>query len=326
MMVDTVFLMFGVAIFVAVALGLESAFMWWNTTRGPEAQRISRRLRAASAGAHGQSQLSILKQRALSESSGLDSFLILLPRIHSIDRALVQSGLNLSVGEFVGITSMLFVLGFVSILLSLHNLVFAFLIGLVLAALPLFHVLHARSRRLAMVEQQLPDAIDLMSRALRAGHALPAALQMVGEEMRDPLGGEFKVLFDEVNYGVSVHDAMLNLLTRLPTGDLRYLVVAILIQRETGGNLAELLDNISSIVRQRLVLMGEVRTLSAEGRMSAWILSILPFAAGVMIQLANPGFLKVLWTDPFGIKLVYGALCLMAFGIWWMTRIIKIHV
>ncbi|MET7013815.1 type II secretion system F family protein [Uliginosibacterium flavum] len=325
-MVDTVFLMFGIAIFVAVALGLEGAFMWWNATRGPEAQRIARRLREASAGAHGNSQLSILKQRALSESGGLDQFLMLLPRIHSIDRALVQSGLNLSVGEFVGITIIFLVLGFASILLTTHNLVFAFLIGLALAALPLLYVWHARSKRLAMVEQQLPDAIDLMSRALRAGHALPAALQMVGDEMHDPIGGEFKVLFDEINYGVSVHDALLNLLTRLPTGDLRYLVVAILIQRETGGNLAELFDNISSIVRQRLTLMGEVRTLSAEGRMSAWILSLLPFAAGGAILIVNPGFLQVLWSDPVGIKLVYGAIALMVFGIWWMTRIIKIHV
>jgi tight adherence protein B len=102
--------------------------------------------------------------------------------------------------------------------------------------------------------------------------------------------------------------------------------VALLIQHETGGNLAELLDNISTIVRSRIKLMGEVRTLSAEGKLSAWILSLLPFGAGLMINLVNPGFLSVLWTDPAGLTIVYGALLMMAFGIWWMSRIIKIRV
>ena len=137
---------------------------------------------------------------------------------------------------------------------------------------------------------------------------------------------EFRILFDEINYGITLHDAMLNLLTRVPSTDLQYFVVAVLIQRETGGNLAELLDNISAIIRSRIKLMGEIRTLSAEGRLSAWILSGLPFVTGLMINLVNPGFLKVLYTDPFGLNLIYGALMLMGFGIWWMTRIIKIRV
>lgn len=325
-MVDVVFLMFSLAVFVAVVVGLEGGFLWWNSTRGPEARRIERRLRAASAGAHGKTQLSILKQRVLSESVGLERLLLLLPRIHRLDRALVQSGLSLSVGDFLGISLMLFGLGFFTMLFLGRGVPFAILLGTGLATLPTWHLLQSRSRRLLLVENQLPDAIDMISRALRAGHAFPTALQMVGEEMSAPVGTEFRVLFDEINYGVSVHDAMLNLLSRIPSTDLRYLVVAVLIQRETGGNLAELLDNISTIIRSRIRLMGEVRTLSAEGRMSAWILSLLPFAAGMTVHLINPGFLEVLWTDPFGLKLVYGALLLMAFGIWWMTRIIKIRV
>lgn len=323
---DSIILMFGIAVFVAVVLGLEGAFMWWNATRGPEARRIERRLREASAGAHGQSQLSILKQRVLSESAGIERILLMMPRVHSLDRTLVQSGLPLSVGDFAGITAMLFALGFFSMLLFDRNLVFSLLLGVGLAAMPSVHVLRARSQRLKTFENRLPDAIDLMGRALRAGHAFPTALQMVGEEISDPIGAEFRVLFDEVNYGVSLQDAMLNLLSRMPSTDLRYFVVAVLIQRETGGNLAELLDNISAIVRSRIRLQGEIRTLSAEGRLSAWILSLLPFGAGLLIQLVNPRFLSVLWTDPVGLKLVYGALVMMAFGIWWMSRIIKIRV
>jgi hypothetical protein len=153
----------------------------------------------------------------------------------------------------------------------------------------------------------LPDAIDLMGRALRAGHAFPTALKMVGDEMAEPVGAEFRTLFDETNYGVSMQNALLNLVARVPSTDLQYFVVAVLIQRETGGNLAELLDNISAIVRDRLKLMGQIRTLSAEGRLSAWILGLLPFATAALINLVNPGFMKVLWEDPIGPNRGWGA-------------------
>ena len=149
---------------------------------------------------------------------------------------------------------------------------------------------------------------------------------MVGDEMSAPIGSEFRILFDEINYGINLQDAMLNLVSRMPSTDLRYFVVAVLIQRETGGNLAELLDNISTIVRSRLKLQGHIRTLSAEGRLSAWILSLLPFGTGLLINFINPRFMSVLWTDSAGLRLVWGALFLMAFGIWWMSRIIRIRV
>lgn len=325
-MLDSIFLIFGIAVFVAVVLGLEAAFVWWNSTRGPEAKRMEYRLREASAGTHSQSQLSILKQRSLSESAGLERLLLLLPRIHHLDRALVQSGLNLSVGEFLGISFILFWVSFLGMLFFSRGALLPLLVGIGLAALPSLNVMYARSQRLVKIENQLPDAIDLMGRALRAGHAFPTALQMVGDEMSAPIGLEFRVLFDEINYGVPVNDALLNLLSRVPSTDLRYFVVAVMIQRDTGGNLAELLDSISAIVRARIKLMGDVRTLSAEGKMSAWILTLLPFGVGMVIQIVNPGFLGILWGNPMGVKLVYGALILMALGIWWMRRIIRIHV
>jgi len=250
----------------------------------------------------------------------------LLPRVHRLDRVLAQSGLGLTVGSFIGVSLLLFVLPVFAMLVFERGILFAVLLGIVVGMLPTFYVLRARANRLARLEGQLPDAIDLMGRALRAGHALPTALQMVGQEMSEPIGSEFRVLFDEINYGVSLRDAMLNLLSRVPSTDLRYFVVAVFIQRETGGNLAELLDNISAIVRARIKMMGEIRTLSAEGRLSAWILTLLPFAAGALIQIANPKFLSALWTDPLGMKLVYVALGMMVIGIWWMRKIIRIRV
>jgi tight adherence protein B len=149
---------------------------------------------------------------------------------------------------------------------------------------------------------------------------------MVGTEMPEPIAAEFRIVFDEINYGISTQEALGNLAIRVPSTDLRYFVIAVLIQRETGGNLAELLGNISSLVRARLKLLGTVRVLSAEGKMSGWVLTLLPFALGTVLQIVNPNFLSVLWTDPLGIKMAGFALTMMLFGIVVMWRITKIRV
>lgn len=325
-MIDFIFLLFILAVFIAVVLGLEGGYIWWNTWRSPEAKRLERRLRSISAGGHGQDQQTLLKRRVLSKSAGVERLLLRVPRVHQLDRVIIQSGLNISVSDLLGLTVLLAAIGLLAPLYLQRGVFFALALMVMLGALPTLYLLHAKAQRLIVIDNQLPDAIDLMGRALRAGHAFPTSLSMVGDEMPDPIGGEFRTLFDEINYGVSLQNALLNLLARVPSTDLRYFVVAVLIQRETGGNLAELLDNISMIVRSRIKLMGQVRTLSAEGRLSAWILALLPFVTGFAIHLTNPGFLRVLWTDPKGLQLVYGALMLMVFGIWWMTRIIKIRV
>ena len=325
-MIDSIFLFFVIAVFVAVALGIEGLFMWWNTTRGPEARRMARRLRAASAGAHGGEQVSILKQRALSRSEGVQRLLLALPHVHSIDRLIVQAGVSMTVGDMILLTLMLGAGGLLVPIYMGRGIVLGIIFGCVLASLPTLYILRARNQRMQRLESQLPDAIDLMGRAMRAGHAFPNALKMVGEEMTGPIAAEFRILFDEINYGVKLEDALLNLLERVPSTDLQYFVVALLIQRETGGNLAELLDNISVIVRARIKLMGEIRTLSAEGKLSAWVLSMLPFATAIFINIVNPKFMDVLWTDPVGLKMVYGALGMMVLGVLWMRKIIKIRV
>ncbi len=149
---------------------------------------------------------------------------------------------------------------------------------------------------------------------------------MAGDELPQPISAEFRILFDEVNYGTAMNDALLNLAHRIPSLDVKYVVIAVLIHRESGGNLAELLDNLSSIIRARLKLLGTIRVLSAEGRLSAWILGLLPFGTGFMLQLVNPGFMSLLWTDPAGNKLLYGVASLMLFGFLWMRKIIRIRV
>lgn len=312
--------------FLAVVLFLEGIYLAWNAYKGPEAKRIERRLRAMSAGAASQQNSSLVKQRLLAQSPDMERLLLQIPRIHQLDRLILQSGLRLSVAGFIGLMLLVAAGGAVFALLASLPTFAVIAIGVAAGLVPLLYMQGAKHNRMIAIEQQLPDALDLMGRAMMAGHAFPSALQMVGDEMPDPIASEFRIVFDEINYGISAQEALTNLTTRVPSTDLNYFVIAVLIQRETGGNLAELLGNISALIRARLKLLGAVRVLSAEGRLSAWILTILPFALAFVLQLLNPKFLSVLWTDPTGQKMVGVAMCMMAVGIFAMSRIIKIRV
>lgn len=324
---DYLYYLFATLIFIAVVLLVEGLYLSWNSAKGPEAERVARRLRVMSAGRHGdEPNISITKERLLSGTPFMQRLLLEVPRVGTLDRLLQQSGLSWSVSEFFGVTLLVFLVA----VFAGSYLAMPWLLRLVLAGgiamLPFFHVTRTKRKRLDRIEQQLPDALDLMGRALRAGHAFPTALKMVGDEMSDPLAGEFRIAFDEVNFGIAMPEALMNLATRVPSTDLRYFVIAVLIQRETGGNLSELLTSISAIIRDRIKLMGQVRVLSAEGKMSAWVLSLLPFGAALMIQLTNPKFLEVLYTDPAGRKMIAAAIVMMVLGIIAMRNIIRIRV
>ena len=324
---DYLYLLFGLAIFIAVVLLLEGVYIAWNSSRGPEAKRISRRLQLMSAGARvGLQQASIVKQRLLSETPALQRLLIGMPRMHILDKLIEQSGAKFNVSQFLLVS---FACGLAAMVLALIfqlPMLIATLIGIAAAWLPMLLLFRKKHKRLTRIEEQLPDALDLMSRALRAGHALPSAIKMVGDEMTDPIASEFSIIFDEVNDGIPIGDALRNLAARVPSVDVGYFVVAVQIQRETGGNLTEILGNIAAIVRERLKLFGQIRTFSAEGRLSAWILTLLPFCLAAVINILNPGFMKVLWTDPLGPRILGLMAVLIVIGIFWMRKIIRIRV
>jgi tight adherence protein B len=324
---DYLYYLFATLIFIAVVLLIEGVYLTWNSSKGPEAERVARRLRVMSAGGHGDEQnISIVKERLLSQTPTMQRILLQVPRIGAVDRLLQQSGLSWSVAELLGMSLLAFLVPFfASSYFALPSLLRLTLAGAV-ATVPFLWVIRAKGKRLTRIDQQLPDALDLMGRALRAGHAFPTALKMVGDEMSDPLASEFRIAFDEVNFGIAMPDALMNLATRVPSTDLRYFVIAVLIQRETGGNLSELLTSISAIIRDRIKLMGQVRVLSAEGKLSAWILSLLPFGAALMIHLVNPTFLQVLYTDSAGQKMLTVAGVMMFFGVLAMRSIIRIRV
>jgi len=316
-----------VLVFIAVILLLEGLYLMWKTYKGPEAKKIQLRLQALSAAGDASARSHVLRERMMSELPLLQRLLLGLPRAHQLDRMLLQANLNWSVGKLVLSCVALGAAGFLVVTSLLHQ---PFLLGVLAAGpcawLPLALVGRRRARRLAKLEQQLPDALDLLGRALRAGHAFGAGLQMIGDEMAEPIAGEFRMVHDEVNFGVALDQALGNLSVRAPITDLRYFVVAVLIQRESGGNLTEVLANLSRLIRQRLKLFAHVRVLSAEGRMAAWLLSLLPFAIGGLMSVFNPEFMAPMWSDPLGISITRGMLVSMAFGVLMLRKIIRIRV
>jgi tight adherence protein B len=177
-----------------------------------------------------------------------------------------------------------------------------------------------------MFQRQLPEALDLMARALKAGHTFGGGMRMVANEFDAPIGPEFGKTLDEINYGMNVDRALSNLQVRVDCLDLKFFVVSVNIQRETGGNLAEIIAKIASLVRERFALYGKVKILSAEGRISAYILVALPFVLGGILYVVNPDYIGLLWTRELGQNMIWGAVISMVFGSFVISRIIKIKV
>ena len=318
------FSLFVVASFVAVVLCLEGFYNLWASRHGPKARRIAARLEALAGDPVTRAGIERLEQT--SRLPRLTAILEQTTPGRALQRWVATSALKWSAAELLVASLALGLLGAALPALLGKAQVLGGALGLGLAVLLWWRVAHCRQQRIQRIERQFPQALDLMSRAMRAGHAFAAAVRMVAEELPDPLGQDFRMLFDEMNYGVPAHTALARLAERVPLPDVSYFAVAVMIQRESGGNLAELLDKIATIVRERLKLHGEIRTLSAEGRLSAVILTALPFGVAAVVNVVNPRFMAVLWTDPTGLRMVGTALFMMVLGMLWMRKIIRIRV
>lgn len=318
---------FSVLLFAAVICLCEGAWLWWSSSHGNGARRIARRLRLMSGRSDGANGgISILKERRYASAAALDRLLHRLPRAAALDRLLLQSGLRWQVGRFLLVQGAAALLGVLLPALLRFPPLPAAVAGLLCLAAPFAMLLRARAARVRRIEAQLPEMADFLARALRAGHSFANVMQMAGDEVADPLGGEFRATHEEVNFGVSMQDALHHLAARVPLTDLRYLVIAVLIQRESGGNLAELLDNVSRMTRARLQLLAQVRVMSAEGRMSAWILTLMPLGLMAAMQLTNPKYCAVLWREPSGQRMLWYAGCAIVAGMLWMRAIVRVRI
>lgn len=243
-----------------------------------------------------------------------------------LNRTLSQAKVNWSLGRLLVMTAAGFAIPGYLVYLRLESFLFSMLAGLLLGLAPFGWVLMKRARRFRQFEEALPEALDLMVSALRAGHSLIASMGLVSRECPEPVGSEFKTCYEEQNYGLELKSAIDNLLFRIPLQDLRIVATAIMIQKESGGNLAEVLDKTSSTIRERFRLKRQVMVHTAQGRLTGLILTFLPVALGIALYLVNPDMMSVLWKRPIGIKLLWASGGLTVLGGLIIHRIVNMDI
>ncbi|MFQ3786870.1 type II secretion system F family protein [Halomonas sp. A29] len=312
-------------IFIAAFLLMQSFLVPAFGENRKAQKRLKKRLNVISAGAE-RGQASLVRRKYLRQLSPLERALEALPGMARIERLIEQAGRETPAYRLVLQSVCLGAASGTGGFYLLPQPLLGVLLGVGVAALPFMHLQRLRSQRLARFEEQLPDALIVMARALRAGHPFSDAMHLVAEEMADPIAAEFRTTFMEINYGGEVRSAMLGMLERVPSVTVMVFTTSVLIQKESGGNLAELLDGLAAVVRDRFRFQRKVRTLSAQGRMAAWILSLLPFALAGILTLVSPQFLPMLTQDPLGRQMIVAAFVMIVIGILWMRRIVRIDV
>jgi tight adherence protein B len=290
-----------------------------------ERRRLERRLREVGPVTE-EPETSVVMRRAEGPLPGLDKILSQVDAGARLGTLIEQAGVRMTPGAFAMTT---LVVGGVAGLLAwlFVGQPVAFLLAApVGGALPTFWLMQLRSSRMKKFEEEFPEALELLSRAIKAGHAFQAGLGMVAEEMRAPVGPEFKKVFDQQNFGLPLRDAMTGLAQRVPLLDVKFFNTAVTIQRESGGNLSEILDNLAHVVRERFKIQRQVRVHSAHGRITAFVLLALPAALGVALTLINPDHMKLLFEEQLGRTMLMGAMVMQFMGFIWIRQVIKIEV
>jgi tight adherence protein B len=271
-------------------------------------------------------ELGLLREDVLSQIPAINRFLLQIPFVTKIQVFLQQAAMETTAGMLllISISSMLvvFLIGF---LFNLPNVLLVVAVTAV-GAIPFGVVLFKRERRFSKFEETFPDAIDLLARAVRAGHAFTTGLELIAREMPEPIASEFKITYEQQNFGMPMRDALHNLSIRVPLPDVNFFISALQIQRESGGNLAEILDNLSYVIRERFKIYRQVKVFTAQGRMTLYILTALAPATVLLMYLVNPDYISLLFTDPLGRTFLGVAIALELIGFFVIRKIIKIKV
>ncbi|WP_348262199.1 type II secretion system F family protein [Telmatobacter sp. DSM 110680] len=319
--VGLVFLgVFGVVVLIAAASG-----------SGATEQTRAIMTRLESAIAVGKPEMADLivdvrKSELMSSIPWLDRFLSKLELAPRIRRFLYQANVKWTVGGLSLLCGVCFVVPAYLAYWRTGAIFAAILVGFVTGAAPVFWVFQKRKRRMNKFEEGIPEALELIVSALRVGHSLNAAMGLVSRECSDPVGGEFRLTFDEMNYGLELKSALDNLVVRVPLQDVKIVCTAILIQRESGGNLAEVLEKTSQVIRERFRLKRQVLTHTAQGRLTGWILTLLPVVLGMLLYFVNPDLMSMLWKKDLGIKLLYAAGTMIVIGGLIIRKIVNMDV
>jgi tight adherence protein B len=299
-------------------------------TRGSEKRRARLNQRLAEALMHSASaedvEVQLARNELMSEIPLMNRTLLRFTVATRLKRTLDQADLQITVTRLFMFAAMAGLLAAMAASVLTVSLVLIIAVALVAASVPFLHVWWARRRRLNKFLEHLPDTLELMSRALQAGHAFAESLHMVSTEMPEPIATEFSKTYEEQNLGLSLKLALENLAQRIPLLDLRLCITAILIQRETGGNLAEILEKVAHTIRERFRIMEDLKTLTTSSRMSAWILCGLPIFVTIAVTFMNPDYMSVLWKDPRGHNLIAAALGLQITGMLVVRKILRIKI
>ncbi len=316
----------GATLFIVLVIVVELLIYGYKNMRSPNRAKIRKRLRKSVYAEDNQAGTDILRKRVLSEIPFLNRLLLKTPGILKLDNLISQANATYPIGFFILLALFLAVLGFLVGNTVIKNRLLAVMLMFLCGSFPFLYLLILKQKRTEKFKKQLPEALDLMSRALKAGHAFTNGLKLAADEFNDPLGPEFAEVLDEINFGVSVSNALRNLAKRVECPEIKYFVVGVILQRETGGNLAELMGILAFLIREKFKFQGKVRTLSAEGRLSAFILIALPFGIAGWMWFSNPKYLDPLLTDPIGKIMIIGAAIMMVFGIIVMKKLVTIEV
>jgi len=268
----------------------------------------------------------VRKNELMSAIPWLDRWLAKVEIAPRLRRLLFQANVKWTVGGLVLFCCIAAVVPAYLVYLRTGAILAAVLVGLVTGSAPFGYVWQMRKKRMNKFEQGLPEALELIVSALRVGHSLNAAMGLVSRECQDPVGGEFRLTFDEMNYGLELKSALDNLATRVPIQDVKIVCTAILIQRESGGNLAEVLEKTSTVIRERFRLKRQVLTHTAQGRLTGWILTLLPVVLGGILYMVNPDLMSNLWKKELGIKLLYAASGMIVIGGLIIRKIVNMDV
>ena len=270
--------------------------------------------------------VALLRDELLSRIPAFDTFLRRSERISVLQKMLAQGNVDVRAGNFLVLCVGAAVILAVVAAIAGGNLLFAWAGALIGFFIPYAYASHMRNKRFQKFEEKFPEAIDTLARAVRAGHAFTTALEMIANEVSEPVAGEFRQLYEEQKFGLPVRDALINLAERIPLVDVKFFVTAVMLQRETGGNLAEILDNLSYLIRERFKILRQVRVHTAQGRLTMVLLMALPPTIVVVMTLLNPGFIRPLFTDPIGHALIVGGITLQTMGYFVIRKIIRIQV
>ncbi|HSE25592.1 MAG TPA: type II secretion system F family protein [Pyrinomonadaceae bacterium] len=300
------------------------------TSRTTDAKRQLLRERLADAirsSAHStDADVQLAREELMSEIPWLNRVLLKMQMTTKLKQMIDQADSNITVMRLILFSLSAGVLAFLAVSMVSVSLPLMILFGLIATSVPFIHINMKRKKRLKKFLQLLPDALDLMSRGLSAGHAFTEALQMVASEMPEPISMEFRKTYEEQNLGLSLKLALENLVQRVPLLDLRMCVTAVMIQRETGGNLSELLEKVAHTIRERFRIMEDLKTMTLSSRWSAWLLCALPIFLAVYVTFMNPGYMDVMWRDSRGHKLLAVAGLMQILGMLMVQKIMKIRI